>query len=102
MKKDTHPQYYKNATATCICGATYEVGSTQSDIKVEICSACHPFFTGAEKVVDTAGRVERFKQRRAAAKENVKSKAEKKAEKAAQKKEKEDKPSQAKSKSTKA
>jgi large subunit ribosomal protein L31 len=67
MKKDTHPTYYTNAKVTCACGNTFTVGSTKKDIHVEICSVCHPFWTGVEKVVDTAGRVEKFKARSAAA-----------------------------------
>lgn len=66
MKKDIHPQYNINAKATCACGATFEVGSTMPEIKMEICSQCHPFYTGNEKIMDTAGRVERFNKRRAA------------------------------------
>ena len=66
MKKDIHPKYDKNAKATCACGAVFHIGSTLSDIKVEICSNCHPFYTGNEKIMDTAGRVERFKKRQAA------------------------------------
>lgn len=68
MKADIHPTYYATATATCACGATYVVGSTQEEISVEICSACHPFYTGQEKVLDTTGRVDKFKKRAAAAK----------------------------------
>lgn len=68
MQKDIHPTYHQKAKATCVCGATYEVGSTSDAIEVEICSACHPFYSGAEKVLDTAGRVDRFKKRQAAAK----------------------------------
>ena len=67
MQKDIHPQYFPKAKATCVCGATYEVGSTAEVIKVEICRACHPFFSGQDKVLDSAGRVERFKARRAKA-----------------------------------
>ena len=67
MKKDTHPTYYPNATITCSCGNSFTVGATKEKINVEICSACHPFFTGTEKIVDTAGRVEKFKTRRAQA-----------------------------------
>lgn len=67
MKTDIHPQYYTDAKVTCSCGNKFTVGSTQKEIKVEICSACHPFFTGNEKVIDAAGRVERFKARKAAA-----------------------------------
>ncbi|RJP25935.1 MAG: 50S ribosomal protein L31 [Candidatus Omnitrophota bacterium] len=62
MKKDIHPNYYL-ATVTCACGNTFQTGSTTEAIKVEICSACHPFFTGKQKFVDTAGRVERFKRK---------------------------------------
>ncbi len=66
MKKDIHPKYDIKTKATCACGAVFEVGSTESAIKVEICSQCHPFYTGNEKIMDTAGRVERFNKRRAA------------------------------------
>jgi large subunit ribosomal protein L31 len=65
MKTEIHPQYYTDAKVTCSCGNKFTVGSTQKEIKVEICSACHPFFTGNEKVIDAAGRVERFKARKA-------------------------------------
>ncbi len=68
MKADIHPTYYANAAATCACGATYTVGSTEGTISVEICSACHPFYTGLEKVLDTTGRVDKFKKRVASAK----------------------------------
>jgi large subunit ribosomal protein L31 len=68
MKTDIHPQYYTDAKVSCSCGNKFTVGSTQKEIHVEICSACHPFFTGNEKVIDAAGRVERFKTRKAAAK----------------------------------
>lgn len=67
MKTEIHPKYEKNAKITCLCGNTFNVGATQKEIKVEICSACHPFFTGNEKVIDSAGRVERFRARKAAA-----------------------------------
>lgn len=67
MKIDTHPQYFPAAEVTCACGNKFAVGSTRKEIKIEICSACHPFFTGEEKVIDTTGRVEKFKQRRAKA-----------------------------------
>lgn len=63
MKKDTHPKYYPKATAKCACGAIFEIGSTKEFIEVEICSQCHPFFTGKEKIVDTRGQVEKFKRR---------------------------------------
>ena len=65
MKKDIHPQYFREAKVTCACGALFAVGSTQSELTIEICSQCHPFYTGGDKIVDTAGRVERFKQKQA-------------------------------------
>ena len=63
MKKDIHPKYHNKAKTTCVCGAKYDFGSTKEDISVEICAKCHPFYTGTEKVLDTAGRVEKFKVR---------------------------------------
>jgi len=63
MKSDIHPKYYPEATAKCACGATFKVGSTSPEIQVEICSNCHPFYTGKEKLIDTAGRVDRFRKR---------------------------------------
>ena len=63
MKKEIHPEYYPNAKAVCACGATYTVGSTMKEIQVELCSSCHPFFTGKQKLVDTARRVEKFQER---------------------------------------
>ncbi len=62
MKKEIHPQYSRSQ-ASCACGATFEVGSTRENIKVEICSQCHPFFTGKQKLVDSAGRIDRFKKK---------------------------------------
>ena len=62
MKKEIHPKYEK-ATISCACGRSFETGSTKKNMKVEICSACHPFFTGKQKIIDTAGRVERFNRR---------------------------------------
>jgi large subunit ribosomal protein L31 len=67
MKQGIHPEYNRQATITCACGNTLQSGSTQGDMYVEICSNCHPFYTGVEKVVDTAGRVEKFKARQQAA-----------------------------------
>lgn len=66
MKVDTHPTYHEKTKVSCACGNSFTVGSTREAIEVEICSACHPFYTGNEKIIDTAGRVERFKQRREA------------------------------------
>ena len=62
MKTDIHPAYHET-TIRCACGHVLEVGSTKEDIRVEICSKCHPFFTGKQKLVDTAGRIERFRQK---------------------------------------
>ncbi len=62
MKADLHPKYYRT-TVTCACGESFETGSTSESLKVEICSKCHPFFTGKQKFVDTGGRVERFKRK---------------------------------------
>lgn len=67
MKTDTHPTYFPEAKVACACGRTFTVGSTSKEISVEICSDCHPFYTGNEKILDAAGRVEKFKARRAAA-----------------------------------
>ncbi len=66
MKKDIHPKYDIKSKATCACGAIFEVGSTMPSIEMEICSKCHPFYTGNEKIMDSAGRVDRFKKRVAA------------------------------------
>ena len=63
MKKDIHPKYYPNAQVKCACGNTFTVGSTKEFIEIEICSKCHPFFTGKQKLVDSAGRVERFRKK---------------------------------------
>ena len=63
MKKDIHPTYYANAKVLCACGNTFTTGSTLAEIHVEICSNCHPFYTGKQKLVDTAGRVEKFQKR---------------------------------------
>jgi large subunit ribosomal protein L31 len=62
MKEGIHPKYGK-ATVRCACGETFETGSTKQDLHVEICSQCHPFFTGKQKLVDTGGRVDKFKKK---------------------------------------
>ena len=67
MKQDIHPQYHSGAIIACACGNKIKAGSTVESIHVEICSACHPFFTGNKKIIDTAGRVEKFKARQAKA-----------------------------------
>lgn len=66
MKKAIHPKYNTKTEAKCVCGAVFEYGSTMTEVKMEICSQCHPFYTGNEKIMDTAGRVERFNKRKAA------------------------------------
>ncbi len=82
MKKNIHPEYHSQAKVSCACGNVFYVGSTKKEMAVEICYACHPFFTGNEKLIDTAGRVEKFKAKREkASKTTTKSKATKKAEK---------------------
>jgi large subunit ribosomal protein L31 len=63
MKEKIHPKYFPKAKVKCSCGNTFVVGSTKPEINIEICSKCHPFYSGKEKIIDTAGRVERFKKR---------------------------------------
>ncbi|MEJ5198261.1 MAG: 50S ribosomal protein L31 [Anaerolineae bacterium] len=63
MKPKIHPKYYPNARVICACGNTWTTGSTAPEIKVDICSACHPFYTGEQRIVDTAGQVDRFMKR---------------------------------------
>lgn len=63
MKKDTHPNYFKDAKIICACGVIREVGSTVKEIQVELCASCHPFYTGKQKILDTARRVEKFTTR---------------------------------------
>ena len=63
MKDKIHPKYYNDAQIICSCGNTFTTGSTKKTTRVELCSACHPFYTGERRMIDTAGRVERFKQR---------------------------------------
>ena len=82
MKKDIHPKYYPRARASCACGNAFTVGSTLPELKVEICSACHPFYTGKQKLLDSARRVEKFRAKVAAkAKTAPKSKRAKRAAK---------------------
>lgn len=63
MKKDIHPQYYPEAKVTCACGNTFTLGSTQPTLQIEVCSNCHPFYTGQDKVMDKVGRIQKFKAR---------------------------------------
>lgn len=69
MKKEIHPKYHEKAKVICACGNELTVGSTVPEIHIELCSVCHPFYTGKQKLVDTAGRVDKFKQRAAKAEE---------------------------------
>ena len=62
MKKGIHPNYFETKV-TCACGKTFDMKSTLKELKVEICSSCHPFYTGKQKLMDTAGRVDKFKKR---------------------------------------
>lgn len=85
MKKDIHPQVYTDAVVTCACGNSFVTMSTKKEIAVEICSACHPFFTGKKRYIDTEGQIDKFAKRMKVAKESgvvVKSAKEKKADKA--------------------
>lgn len=82
MKQNIHPQYFTNAVVTCACGNTFTTGSTVKELRTEVCSACHPFYTGKQKLLDTQGRVDKFKKRSATAqtiKATVKPKKERKA-----------------------
>jgi large subunit ribosomal protein L31 len=63
MKSGIHPEYHKEVKVVCSCGSTYVTGSTKSELRVELCSQCHPFYTGEQRIVDTEGRVERMKRR---------------------------------------
>ena len=67
MKTEIHPKYFPAAKVICACGNAFTVGATREEIRVEICGKCHPFYTGEEKLIDTAGRVEKFKTRRSKA-----------------------------------
>jgi len=67
MRANIHPNWNPEAKVTCACGETFTTGSTVPSIRVEICSKCHPFYTGTQRLIDTAGKVERFKERRAKA-----------------------------------
>ncbi len=63
MQKDIHPKYYPEAAVICACGNSWTTGATQQVIRTDVCSACHPFFTGEQRIVDTAGQVDRFMRR---------------------------------------
>lgn len=63
MKKNIHPQYYKDSKTRCACGAVFNIPSTKKEMETEICSQCHPFYTGKSKIIDATGQVEKFKKR---------------------------------------
>jgi len=63
MKPEIHPVYHHDASVHCVCGNAFKTGSTQKEVRVDICSACHPFFTGKQKVMDTEGRIDRFRKK---------------------------------------
>lgn len=63
MKTDIHPTYFPKATMKCACGTVYHMGSTKENLEIEICAHCHPYYTGKEKLIDTAGRVDKFRKR---------------------------------------
>jgi len=92
MKTDLHPTYHTNATVTCACGNVFPTGSTVQDLRVELCSACHPFYTGKQNFVDTSGRIEKFAAKaeasaaKAAGAQGKKAKTAKRAEQKAAKK----------------
>ena len=93
MKAKIHPKWYGEAKVTCACGNTFTVGATVPEIQVEVCSECHPFYTGQMKFVDTAGRVDAFKSKQAKAKKKIYSKTEKRRRKRLKRiREEEDKP----------
>lgn len=97
MKKEIHPEYHNDAKVICACGNAFTTGSTVKEIRVEICSQCHPFYTGKQKLVDTAGRVDRFKkimEKKAEAAKDRKGKKAKRAQRAEKKEEKEQKGSE--------
>ncbi len=63
MKENIHPKYYEEAKVTCACGSSFVTGASKETLRVEVCSQCHPFYTGSQRIMDTAGRLERFKRR---------------------------------------
>lgn len=92
MKKGLHPEYHSDATVSCSCGASFQTGSTLPSIHVEICSACHPFYTGQGKLIDTEGRVERFEKKQKQAEVKQKEKQELKIRKVIAEKERREAP----------
>ncbi|RLC97627.1 MAG: 50S ribosomal protein L31 [Chloroflexota bacterium] len=82
MKAEIHPIYFPEATVVCACGNTWKTGSTQESIRTDVCSACHPFFTGEQRIVDTEGQVDRFYKKIKSHEELEKAKAERETKKA--------------------
>lgn len=95
MKNNIHPEYFEKASIVCACGTTYTVGSTQAELQVELCAACHPFYTGTQKILDTERRVERFEERAAKQAEAAKNRTNKKEKRAKRNSKKEDDASKA-------
>lgn len=93
MKKDTHQKYFTEAKVICACGNTFTTGSTVEEIKTELCSACHPFYTGKQKLVDPARRVEKFRAKESAKEGPAKLRVGKKVKRATKAKVKEEKKS---------
>ncbi len=85
MKANIHPKFNTDAKVTCVCGNTFTTGSIKDEIKVEICSKCHPFYTGKLRIVDTASLVKKFEERKKGAKETVVNRRDKRAAKRSQK-----------------
>lgn len=75
MKQKIHPKYFDNCQVTCTCGNVFNTGSIKKELNVDICSSCHPFFTGHSKFVDVKGRIDKFEERRASATKTSKAKA---------------------------
>jgi large subunit ribosomal protein L31 len=85
MKAAIHPTYHSNATIVCACGNQFQTGSTVQEIHIELCSACHPFYTGKQKLIDTSRRIEKFQEKASKATAQVTGKKAKTAKRAAQK-----------------
>lgn len=100
MKDKIHPQYYTDCKVTCACGNTFTTGSTLKEIRVELCNVCHPFYSGKQKFVDTARRVEKFQERAAKKEQAAAGRKGKKAKKAAAGAKKEAKKKEAKATKT--
>ena len=81
MKTDIHPKYFQSVKIVCACGNVISAGSTKESLKTELCSACHPFFTGKQKLIDTAGRIDKFEAKRKAAELHKQAKAQAEKEK---------------------